>query len=81
VALRFGVPVFDQMSRWATVKDPVLRELVETVLADGKLAGRFRSELDKVRRALAATAPPVRNPDHDHGPSRDRSGARRRGRK
>ncbi len=81
VALRFGVPVFDLMSRWATVKDPVLRDLVETVLADGRLAGRFRSELDRVRRELAATAPPVRNPDHDHGPSRDRSGARRRGRK
>ena len=81
VAIRFGVPVFDQIDRWATVKDPVLRELVDTMLAEGKLAGRFRSELDRVRRTLSATEPPPRNPDHDHGPSRDRSGARRRGRK
>ena len=84
VALRFGVPVFDLLDRWASVKDPVLRELVATLLEDGRLAGRFRSELDRVRRTLAANAPPVRNPDHDHGPSRDRSGGRRglrRGRK
>ncbi len=81
VAMRFGVPVFDQIDRWATVKDPVLRDLVAAMVADGKLTGRFRSELDRVRRTLLATEPPVRNPDHDHGPSRDRSGNRRRGRK
>ncbi len=75
-ALRFGVPVFDLLDRWAAVKDPVLRELVATLLADGKLAGRFRPELERLRGTLAATAPPVRNPDHDHGPSRDRSGKR-----
>ncbi len=84
MALRFGVPVFDLWNRWATVKDPVLRELVAKLASDGKLAGRFRPELERLRAALAATAPPVRNPDHDHGPSRDRSGGRRgrmRGRK
>jgi hypothetical protein len=76
VALRFGVPAFALVDRWATVKDPVLRELVAALLADRKLAGRFRSELDKVGRTLAATAPPPRNPDHDHGQSRDRSGGK-----
>jgi hypothetical protein len=76
VALRFGVSAFALVDRWATVKDPVLRELVAALLADRKLAGRFRSELDKVGRTLAATAPPPRNPDHDHGPSRDRSGGK-----
>jgi hypothetical protein len=81
VALRFGVPLFERMNRWAQVKDPVLRELVAGLLTDRKLAGRFRSELDKVGRTLAETAPPPRNPDHDHGPSRDRSGARKRGRR
>jgi hypothetical protein len=81
VALRFGVPVFDLLGRWAAVKDPVLRELVAALLADRRLAGRFRSELDQVERTLGATEPPPRNPDHDHGPSRDRSGARRKHRR
>jgi hypothetical protein len=80
VAVRFGVPVFDMWSRWGAVSDPALRELVGAALADSKLAGRFRSELDRVRQAIGASEPPPRNPDHDFGPSRDRSGARRRGR-
>jgi hypothetical protein len=79
LAVRFGVPLFDMLARWATVKDPVLRELVATILRNGKLSGRFRPELDRVRRSLDQTEPPVRNPDHDHGSSRDRSGARARG--
>jgi hypothetical protein len=78
VAIRFGVPVFDMWTRWATTADPVLRELLRTALRDAKLVGRFRSELDRVRHALDASEPPARNPDHDHGPSRDRSGGRRR---
>jgi hypothetical protein len=93
LAVRFGVPVFDLLERWARVKDPVLRALVERLVEDEggkagatdkrkptKLAGRFRGELERVRKALAATEPAPRNPDHDHGPSRDRSGARARGR-
>jgi hypothetical protein len=80
VAVRFGVPVFDMWTRWGAVADPVLRELLRTALRDAKLAGRFRSELDRVSRALDASEPPPRNPDHDHGPSRDRSGGRRRAR-
>jgi hypothetical protein len=80
LATRFGVPVFDLMTRWATVKDPVLRELVARAMTERKLAGRFRSELDRVHGALAETQPAPRNPDHDHGPSRDRSGARARAR-
>ncbi len=81
IAVRFGVPVFDMWARWGRVGDPVLRELLRTSLRDAKLSGRFRSELDRVRQALDATEPPVRNPDHDHGPSRDRSGGRARGRR
>jgi hypothetical protein len=81
LAMRFGVPVFDLVAKWASVKDPVLRAIVAEVASDGKLAGRFRSELERVRRALADTEPALRNPDHDHGPSRDRSGARARGRR
>jgi hypothetical protein len=89
LAVRFGVPVFDLLEQWARVKDPVLRALVERIAQDegkgdkanaAKLAGRFRAELERVRKALAATEPAPRNPDHDHGPSRDRSGGRARGR-
>ncbi len=79
LAVRFGVPVFDVLARWATVKDPVLRELVAKVLGDAKLTSRFRPELERVGRVLAETEPADRNPDHDFGPSRDRSGARARG--
>ena len=75
--MRFGVPVFDLMARWATVKDPVLRELVGASLKESKLSGRFRPEVDRVLKALAVTEPAPRNPDHDFGPTRDRSGHRR----
>ncbi len=80
LAVRFGVPVFDMWTRWGSVRDPVLRDLLRAALRDAKLTGRFRPELDRVRHALDASEPPPRNPDHDHGPSRDRSGERRRGR-
>jgi hypothetical protein len=93
LAMRFGVPVFDLLARWAAVKDPVMRSLVAASLGEdsgkgkekgrreGKLAGRFRPEVDRVMRALDSTAPAPRNPDHDFGPSRDRSGERRSGRR
>ncbi|MGO9837631.1 MAG: hypothetical protein ACLP1X_25865 [Polyangiaceae bacterium] len=81
IALRFGVPVFDVMLRWGGVKDPVLREVPAAVLGDPKLSSRFGADVERVRRALDASRPPVRNPDHDFGPTRDRSGARRGGRR
>jgi hypothetical protein len=77
-AARFGVSVFDMLERWAAAADPELRAVVEENLASRKLGSRFGQEIDRVRRALAASAPPVRNPDHDVGPTRDRSGARRK---
>ena len=78
VALRFGVPVFDMLCRWATVTDPPLREVVSTIASAPRLAGRFAPEVARLRAALAATAPAPRNPDHDVGPTRDRSKSRRR---
>jgi hypothetical protein len=78
VATRFGVPVIDMLERWSATRDPVLRELVETALAGRTLAGRLGPEVDRVRRALAASRPAARNPDHDVGPTRDRSKQRRR---
>jgi hypothetical protein len=81
IAVRFGAPTFEMLARWAATSDPELRELVATTLDDKRLANRFGPELSRVRVALDASKAPVRNPDHDHGPSRDRSGARRRGRR
>lgn len=78
VATRFGVPVLDMLERWSATHDPVLRELVETTLRSRKLAGRLGPEVDRVQRALAASRPAPRNPDHDVGPTRDRSKQRRR---
>jgi hypothetical protein len=78
VALRFGVPVFDMLTRWADAKDPLLREIVAGAARAPRLAGRFNSDVARVERALEATEPPPRNPDHDVGPTRGRGGARRR---
>lgn len=78
VATRFGVPVLDMLERWSATEDPVLREMVETTLGNRKLSGRLGPEVDRVRRALAASRPAPRNPDHDVGPTRDRSKQRRR---
>jgi len=80
-AIRFGVPVFDMLARWGSVADPSLRDAIALVLSQQKLSGRFGPEVDRVRRALYASLPPPRNPDHDVGPTRDRSGSRKRGRR
>ncbi len=77
IALRFGVPVFDMVLRWASVKDPIMREVPAAFVDYPKLAGRFGPDLDRVRRALDGSRPEPRNPDHNVGPTRDRSGARR----
>jgi hypothetical protein len=78
LALRFGVPVFDALSRWSASADPVLRGVVEKILESRRLSGRFGEEVTRVRAALEASRPPPRNPDHDVGPTRDRSRGKRR---
>jgi hypothetical protein len=78
IGTRFGVPVFDMLARWASTSDPVLRQMVAATVSDKRLATRFAPELRRVTAALEASRPPVRNPDHDVGPTRDRSGAHRR---
>jgi hypothetical protein len=78
VAARFGVPVFDMLARWSAVEHPELRNAITATTRSSKLAGRFAPEIERVRRALLAALPPKRNPDHDFGPTRDRSGARHR---
>jgi hypothetical protein len=79
VALRFGAPVFDLFVQWTATEDPELRDVVSAISSDKRLNSRFATDLERVRSALRATRAPPRNPDHDVGPTRDRSGARRRG--
>lgn len=62
VAARFGVPVFDKLVEWSAVEMPELREAIEKNLKDGKLGGRFTPEVERVRRALNASAPVPRDP-------------------
>jgi hypothetical protein len=81
IAATLGVPVFDMLVGWSTARDPVLREVVARAIGSRKLAARFGPEVDRVSRALDASRPAPRNPDHDVGPTRDRSGHRRRGRR
>jgi hypothetical protein len=75
---RFGVPVFDMLVRWAQVKDPVLRELVEKIAQSPKLTGRYAEQAVRVHAALDETAPARRDPRTYVGPTRGRG--RKRGR-
>jgi hypothetical protein len=78
-AARFGVPIFDMLAGWSTVKEPMLREAIEKNLTGAKLAGRFAPEIARVRAALEATAPVRRDPRTDVGPTRGRGRKGRRG--
>ncbi|HXX67244.1 MAG TPA: hypothetical protein VEK07_08685 [Polyangiaceae bacterium] len=80
LAVRFGPPVFEALIRWAATDDPELRGVLSGILAEGRLISRFGQDVQRVRRALDATRPPTRNPDHDVGSTRDRSKRRRQGR-
>ena len=78
LAGRFGVEIFDMLVRWCNVKEPLLREAIEKNLTGSRLIGRHNVEIDRVRAALTASLPKVRNPDHYVGPTRGRG--RKRGR-
>jgi len=78
LAASLGVPIMDMLERWSAVSDPVLRRAIESVLRSPKLAARLGAEAARVGKALAASQPAPRNPDHDVGPTRDRSRSRRR---
>jgi hypothetical protein len=80
IAARLGVPILDMLTRWAAARDPALREIVAAAIQSRRLAGRLGPEVRRVEAALQASKAAPRNPDHDHGPSRDRSKNRRRGR-
>jgi len=78
VAASLGVPIFDMLERWSNTSDPVLREAIRRAVDTRKVAARFSSEVDRVGKALDASRPAPRNPDHDVGSTRDRSHSRRR---
>jgi hypothetical protein len=77
LAARFGAPVFDVLVRMSDVKEPVLREAVAKNLEGHRLARRYAGEIERVRRALSATAPVARDPRADVGPTRRRGKKRR----
>ncbi len=78
LAGRFGVPVFDLLVSWCSVKEPVLREIVEANVKGTKLGSRYASEVARVRAALEASAPTRRDPTTYVGPTRGRGRKRAR---
>lgn len=79
IANRFGVPLFDLLEKWTTVKDPELREVVAKSLRSKAISARFRPEVERVEAALKKSAPAVRDPRSIVGPTRGR-GRKRGGR-
>mgnify|MGYP002780685527 CR=1 FL=1 len=79
VAARFGVPIFDTLEGWTKEKEPALREVVEKNLRSPRLAGRHAADIERVQRALAASAPVRRDPNTYVGPTRNRSRGRKKG--
>jgi hypothetical protein len=71
-AARFGAPVFDRLVTWSTVKEPKLREAIESSLRGTRLTKRFGPDVKRVQDALAASAPVRRDPLTDVGPTRRR---------
>lgn len=62
VAARFGVPVFDALTRWSETEMPELRAAIEANLGGTNLATRYGPEIGRVKKALDASVPPPRDP-------------------
>lgn len=78
IANRFGVPIFDLLEKWTAVEDPELRETIARAAQSKAISSRYRSEIERVRDALAASAPSVRDPRSIVGPTRGRGKKRNR---
>jgi hypothetical protein len=78
VAGRFGVRVFDLLAAWADTEIPELRAAIEANLKGGALAGRYTSEIARVRDALVATTKAPRDPTIIVHGTRGRGKKRRR---
>jgi hypothetical protein len=77
-AARFGPPIFDRLVAYSSVKEPVLREAILKSVEGGRLAKRFASDVERVRKALEASAPVRRDPRSFVGPTRGRGKRRQR---
>jgi hypothetical protein len=77
-ASRFGAPVFDRLVAWSTVKEPMLREAIAKSIGGTRLSKRFAADVARVHAALAASAPPRRDPRTDVGPTRRRGKGKKR---
>jgi hypothetical protein len=78
LAAQLGLPIFETLVRWSNASDPALRDAIDQTLRIPRLRARYGAEVERVRSSLDASRPPPRNPDHDVGPTRNRSGQRRR---
>ena len=76
-AARFGVPVFDQLVRWSTVKEPKLRDAITKSMSGTRLSKRFAADVARVHKALEASAPGRRDPLTYVGPTRRRGQKRK----
>jgi hypothetical protein len=71
-AVRHGAPVFDVLVRVSKAKEPMIREAVMKSISQNKVASRFTADAERVREALAATAPVRRDPTTYVGKTRGR---------
>ena len=77
LANRFGVPIFDLLEKWTTTKDPELRAVIAQNLKSKALSARYRPEVERVERAVAAATPAHRDPKGYTAPMRGRGRKRR----
>ncbi|MFO0660315.1 MAG: hypothetical protein U0165_10870 [Polyangiaceae bacterium] len=72
LSTRFATPAFDLLERWAATTEPPMRAVVESNLAAMPGARRHGEDITRVRKALEASAAPLRDPTHYVGPTRKR---------
>jgi hypothetical protein len=72
LANRFGVPIFDLIEKWSKVVDPDLRVAIEKMIGGKTLLARYRDDVDRIRKALKASAPVARDPRSYVGETRKR---------
>jgi hypothetical protein len=77
-AARFGAPVFDALVGWCSVKEPMLREAILASIGGNRIGKRFATDVARIHKALADSAPRRRDPRTEVGPTRGRGQKRKR---